>query len=396
MDTIVWLFILLSAAAGFFVTWQICDLIADNVVAFAIIFLVGIATFALFCLLKSFTEKQEAAEKEKQRLRSIAEAPEPAPKLYTVPQKVSGRQYELMRLTEQYIAYVTAENKRITASARLQWLEEKEHAQVLLGLPAEQRIEHNKITAARDDSAQAEKEKKAACWTGRNLLPDTGFTQENEKYRAVCSSMKDELPEPARSFFSKTNVGVLYLSNGKYLICTFWYPILFDETANSFSIITYNKISTKRDYRLEQVDGYGYGEDVKERHWYHEKKNGGPDLRYNDNPSWATVYRGIAVIACDGLTRKIEYPNRKEADITLESIKAFIALTKSEKFKKYAAVLLKTKDIFDFTALAKAVEAMPAAKIDHKDTVTPKQAETGRTAAGTENTYRCIATEATL
>lgn len=360
----------------FYVAQQIFNLVADNAIFFMVLFLFGIVAFFLYRLLKSFTEKQEAAEKEKQRLRTIADAPEPAPKLYTIPQKVSGRQYELLRLTEKYMAYVTAENKCISASARLHWLEEKEHAQVLLGLSEEQRIEHDKIIAARDASEQAEKEKRDACWTGWNLEPNTGFLQESEKYRVFCSIMKDDLPEPTRSFFSKTNVGALYLSNGKYLICTFWYPILFDETANSFSILTYNKISTKRDYRLEQVDGYGYGEDVKERHWYHEKKNGGPDLRYNDNPSWATVYRGIAIITCDGWTRKIEYPNRKEADNTLESIKAFIAVTKTEKYKKYASVLLKTKDIFNFAALANAVKEASAAESNHKDAVVSKQATT--------------------
>lgn len=369
-----WVIVLLFGAV-LFVGMQIFNLIADNAAFFAVVFLIGVSIFILYRLLKTFTEKQEAAEKEKRRLRSIAEAPEPAPKLYPVPQNDSSRQYEFLRLTEQYISYVTAENSRMTTSARLQWLKEKEHAQVMLGLPAEQRVGDNTIATAKDEAAQAEQSARTACWTGWKLVPTADFTQEQEKFRAICRVMNDKLPEPASGFFAKTNIGALYLSNGKYLICTFWYPVLYDETANSFTILAYNKISTKRDYRLDHVDGYGYGEDVAEQHWYHEKKNGGPDLRYNDNPTWVTVYRGIAAITCDGLTRKIEYPNRKAADAALEAVKSYIDLTKKEKFKKYTTVLLKTKDLYDYAALVKAVETALAASADRQKTVAQKQKE---------------------
>ena len=70
-----------------------------------------------------------------------------------------------------------------------------------------------------------------------------------------------------------------------------------NNTTNDVKIVRYSDFTAKSGFTTVPRNGsYSSTDEIAYTRWQYEKLNGGPDLRYKDNPSTTYIYRGYVDI----------------------------------------------------------------------------------------------------
>ena len=96
------------------------------------------------------------------------------------------------------------------------------------------------------------------------------------------------------------------------------------RSQDEFSIHAYNKLRLKKEIRTETCKDKAIDDEVQRTFWTHTRKDGGPDMRYNDNQLYYVVYRGEIILSYSGKSASLPFSNKSKADNFELAFDAFV------------------------------------------------------------------------
>lgn len=300
-------------------------------VVWVILIFIAIVTAAvIFTTVKVITKKKE--------LEKVINAEEPRPRVFKTPKKFEFSSTLECLINEKYTEYISAYNSFIKEKGHLEYLKERLDAEHKLGLEGEDstRAEIEKC-APKVESLRASMEK--IHWHNYFCSKADSAISLFEKFKDMCNVLPvlNKVPEPMYSF-AQNGKPWISLSDGVKIMLSEFFVALWNTSENSIRIYKYESLQIKSDYTIKSLP-FGtspkVGEEVAKKHWKHERADGTPDKRFQDNPTRVDVFCAHIVFTLGDYKAKIDTLSKSKAESMEKRINAYKKSVAAVAIRKY-------------------------------------------------------------
>ncbi len=304
---------------------------------------IGIVLCVLSCALAIIFLVQYILERkeERRKLYMAVQTPEPQMIHHQAKRLVTNASPEEIRLYKALSEFLAAYDVYSYEKEKLSWMYERFEAQTQLKMQ----------TDFSEESFQKQKklvtQKEANCRLKAFSFPKDLCPQ---RPLHLFQKLGETLPSPKTPllslFFAGAPVYAILQKGKETAYLTPSYLLFFDENSFSFSIEKYEQLSFETEIIREKKTGpFKDSDEIAFTTWEHERKDGGPDLRYRENHSTTYLYRGKMILSCKENRWVLEFPNKTTVEHFAQSLKEFLEakpeVVRSTK-KEKTSVLPKT------------------------------------------------------
>ena len=272
------------------------------------------AAFGIYFLYQRFSDQNQ----KEQALLKILERPEPRPQVHRAKVPDQKASNEEIRLFEALNAFLPAYDAYLYEQKRLDWMKQRMEAQSKLG---------RTLDISETQLKEQERTIKAAATRCRMQgleEPGSGYQRPMELFWKLTGPLAPTKDPMLTLFFNTLPVYALVQQGQEVVYFTPWYLLLFDREAMSLTIEDYEALKVETKIETVARDQYQADDEVVRRSWQYERKDGGPDRRYRDNPCTTWVYRGKVLLSCNGLCWQLDFSNKTKAEAYAGAVKAFL------------------------------------------------------------------------
>ena len=272
------------------------------------------AAFGIYFLYQRFSDQNQ----KEQALLKILECPEPRPQVHRAKVPDQKASNEEIRLFEALNAFLPAYDAYLYEQKRLDWMKQRMEAQSKLGCT---------LDISETQLKEQERTIKAAATRCRMQgleEPVRGYQRPMELFWKLTGPLAPTKDPMLTLFFKTLPVYALVQQGQEAVYLTPWYLLFFDRDAISLTIVDYKALKVETKIETVVRDQYQADDEVVRRSWQYERKDGGPDRRYRDNPCTTWVYRGKVLLSCNGLCWQLDFSNKTKAEAYAGAVKAFL------------------------------------------------------------------------
>ena len=272
------------------------------------------AAFGIYFLYQRFSDQNQ----KEQALLEILECPEPRPQVHRAKVPDQKASNEEIRLFEALNAFLPAYDAYLYEQKRLDWMKQRMEAQSKLG---------RTLDISETQLKEQERTIKAAATRCRMQgleEPVRGYQRPMELFWKLTGPLAPTKDPMLTLFFKTLPVYALVQQGQEAVYLTPWYLLFFDRDAISLTIEDYEALKVETKIETVVRDQYQADDEVVRRSWQYERKDGGPDRRYRDNPCTTWVYRGKVLLSCNGLCWQLDFSNKTKAEAYAGAVKAFL------------------------------------------------------------------------
>lgn len=272
------------------------------------------AAFGIYFLYQRFSDQNQ----KEQALLKILERPEPRPQVHRAKVPDQKASNEEIRLFEALNAFLPAYDAYLYERKRLDWMKQRMEAQSKLGCT---------LDISETQLKEQERTIKAAATRCRMQgleEPVRGYQRPMELFWKLTGPLAPTKDPMLMLFFKTLPVYALVQQGQEVVYFTPWYLLFFDRDAISLTIVDYKALKVETKIETVVRDQYQSDDEVVRRSWQYERKDGGPDRRYRDNPCTTWVYRGKVLLSCNGLCWQLDFSNKTKAEAYAGAVKAFL------------------------------------------------------------------------
>lgn len=272
------------------------------------------AAFGIYFLYQHFSDQNQ----KEQALLKILERPEPRPQVHRAKVPDQKASNEEIRLFEALNAFLPAYDAYLYERKRLDWMKQRMEAQSKLG---------RTLDISETQLKEQERTIKAAATRCRMQgleEPVRGYQRPMELFWKLTGPLAPTKDPMLTLFFKTLPVYALVQQGQEAVYFTPWYLLFFDRDAISLTIVDYEALKVETKIETVVRDQYQADDEVVRRSWQYERKDGGPDRRYRDNPCTTWVYRGKVLLSCNGLCWQLDFSNKTKAETYAGAVKAFL------------------------------------------------------------------------
>lgn len=272
------------------------------------------AAFGIYFLYQRFSDQNQ----KEQALLKILERPEPRPQVHRAKVPDQKASNEEIRLFEALNAFLPAYDAYLYERKRLDWMKQRMEAQSKLGCT---------LDISETQLKEQERTIKAAATRCRMQgleEPVRGYQRPMELFWKLTGPLAPTKDPMLTLFFKTLPVYALVQQGQEAVYLTPWYLLFFDRDAISLTIEDYEALKVETKIETVVRDQYQADDEVVRRSWQYERKDGGPDRRYRDNPCTTWVYRGKVLLSCNGLCWQLDFSNKTKAEAYAGAVKAFL------------------------------------------------------------------------
>lgn len=272
------------------------------------------AAFGIYFLYQHFSEQNQ----KEQALLKILERPEPRPQVHRAKVPDQKASNEEIRVFEALNAFLPAYDAYLYERKRLDWMKQRMEAQSKLGCT---------LDISETQLKEQERTIKAAATRCRMQgleEPVRGYQRPMELFWKLTGPLAPTKDPMLTLFFKTLPVYALVQQGQEAVYLTPWYLLFFDRDAISLTIEDYEALKVETKIETVVRDQYQADDEVVRRSWQYERKDGGPDRRYRDNPCTTWVYRGKVLLSCNGLCWQLDFSNKTKAEAYAGAVKAFL------------------------------------------------------------------------
>ena len=272
------------------------------------------AAFGIYFLYQRFSDQNQ----KEQALLKILECPEPRPQVHRAKVPDQKASNEEIRLFEALNAFLPAYDAYLYEQKRLDWMKQRMEAQSKLGCT---------LDISETQLKEQERTIKAAATRCRMQgleEPVRGYQRPMELFWKLTGPLAPTKDPMLTLFFKTLPVYALVQQGQEAVYFTPWYLLFFDRDAISLTIVDYKALKVETKIETVVRDQYQADDEVVRRSWQYERKDGGPDRRYRDNPCTTWVYRGKVLLSCNGLCWQLDFSNKTKAEAYAGAVKAFL------------------------------------------------------------------------
>lgn len=272
------------------------------------------AAFGIYFLYQRFSDQNQ----KEQALLKILERPEPRPQVHRAKVPDQKASNEEIRVFEALNAFLPAYDAYLYERKRLDWMKQRMEAQSKLG---------RTLDISETQLKEQERTIKAAATRCRMQgleEPVRGYQRPMELFWKLTGPLAPTKDPMLTLFFKTLPVYALVQQGQEAVYFTPWYLLFFDREAMSLTIVDYKALKVETKIETVVRDQYQSDDEVVRRSWQYERKDGGPDRRYRDNPCTTWVYRGKVLLSCNGLCWQLDFSNKTKAEAYAGAVKAFL------------------------------------------------------------------------
>lgn len=272
------------------------------------------AAFGIYFLYQRFSDQNQ----KEQALLKILERPEPRPQVHRAKVPDQKASNEEIRVFEALNAFLPAYDAYLYERKRLDWMKQRMEAQSKLGCT---------LDISETQLKEQERTIKAAATRCRMQgleEPVRGYQRPMELFWKLTGPLAPTKDPMLMLFFKTLPVYALVQQGQEVVYFTPWYLLFFDREAMSLTIEDYEALKVETKIETVVRDQYQADDEVVRRSWQYERKDGGPDRRYRDNPCTTWVYRGKVLLSCNGLCWQLDFSNKTKAEAYAGAVKAFL------------------------------------------------------------------------
>lgn len=272
------------------------------------------AAFGIYFLYQRFSDQNQ----KEQALLKILERPEPRPQVHRAKVPDQKASNEEIRVFEALNAFLPAYDAYLYERKRLDWMKQRMEAQSKLGCT---------LDISETQLKEQERTIKAAATRCRMQgleEPVRGYQRPMELFWKLTGPLAPTKDPMLMLFFKTLPVYALVQQGQEVVYFTPWYLLFFDRDAISLTIVDYKALKVETKIETVVRDQYQADDEVVRRSWQYERKDGGPDRRYRDNPCTTWVYRGKVLLSCNGLCWQLDFSNKTKAEAYAGAVKAFL------------------------------------------------------------------------
>ena len=272
------------------------------------------AAFGIYFLYQRFSDQNQ----KEQALLEILECPEPRPQVHRAKVPDQKASNEEIRVFEALNAFLPAYDAYLYEQKRLDWMKQRMEAQSKLG---------RTLDISETQLKEQERTIKAAATRCRMQgleEPVRGYQRPMELFWKLTGPLEPTKDPMLMLFFKTLPVYALVQQGQEVVYFTPWYLLFFDRDAISLTIVDYKALKVETKIETVVRDQYQSDDEVVRRSWQYERKDGGPDRRYRDNPCTTWVYRGKVLLSCNGLCWQLDFSNKTKAEAYAGAVKAFL------------------------------------------------------------------------
>ena len=272
------------------------------------------AAFGIYFLYQRFSDQNQ----KEQALLKILERPEPRPQVHRAKVPDQKASNEEIRVFEALNAFLPAYDAYLYERKRLDWMKQRMEAQSKLG---------RTLDISETQLKEQERTIKAAATRCRMQgleEPVRGYQRPMELFWKLTGPLAPTKDPMLMLFFKTLPVYALVQQGQEVVYFTPWYLLFFDRDAISLTIVDYKALKVETKIETVVRDQYQSDDEVVRRSWQYERKDGGPDRRYRDNPCTTWVYRGKVLLSCNGLCWQLDFSNKTKAEAYAGAVKAFL------------------------------------------------------------------------
>ena len=272
------------------------------------------AAFGIYFLYQRFSDQNQ----KEQALLKILERPEPRPQVHRAKVPDQKASNEEIRVFEALNAFLPAYDAYLYEQKRLDWMKQRMEAQSKLG---------RTLDISETQLKEQERTIKAAATRCRMQgleEPVRGYQRPMELFWKLTGPLAPTKDPMLMLFFKTLPVYALVQQGQEVVYFTPWYLLFFDRDAISLTIVDYKALKVETKIETVVRDQYQSDDEVVRRSWQYERKDGGPDRRYRDNPCTTWVYRGKVLLSCNGLCWQLDFSNKTKAEAYAGAVKAFL------------------------------------------------------------------------
>ena len=272
------------------------------------------AAFGIYFLYQRFSDQNQ----KEQALLEILECPEPRPQVHRAKVPDQKASNEEIRVFEALNAFLPAYDAYLYERKRLDWMKQRMEAQSKLGCT---------LDISETQLKEQERTIKAAATRCRMQgleEPVRGYQRPMELFWKLTGPLEPTKDPMLMLFFKTLPVYALVQQGQEVVYFTPWYLLFFDRDAISLTIVDYKALKVETKIETVVRDQYQSDDEVVRRSWQYERKDGGPDRRYRDNPCTTWVYRGKVLLSCNGLCWQLDFSNKTKAEAYAGAVKAFL------------------------------------------------------------------------
>ena len=272
------------------------------------------AAFGIYFLYQRFSDQNQ----KEQALLKILERPEPRPQVHRAKVPDQKASNEEIRVFEALNAFLPAYDAYLYERKRLDWMKQRMEAQSKLGCT---------LDISETQLKEQERTIKAAATRCRMQgleEPVRGYQRPMELFWKLTGPLAPTKDPMLTLFFKTLPVYALVQQGQEAVYFTPWYLLFFDREAMSLTIEDYEALKVETKIETVVRDQYQADDEFVRRSWQYERKDGGPDRRYRDNPCTTWVYRGKVLLSCNGLCWQLDFSNKTKAEAYAGAVKAFL------------------------------------------------------------------------
>ena len=272
------------------------------------------AAFGIYFLYQRFSDQNQ----KEQAILKILERPEPRPQVHRAKVPDQKASNEEIRVFEALNAFLPAYDAYLYEQKRLDWMKQRMEAQSKLG---------RTLDISETQLKEQERTIKAAATRCRMQgleEPVRGYQRPMELFWKLTGPLAPTKDPMLTLFFKTLPVYALVQQGQEAVYLTPWYLLFFDRDAISLTIVDYKALKVETKIETVVRDQYQSDDEVVRRSWKYERKDGGPDRRYRDNPCTTWVYRGKVLLSCNGLCWQLDFSNKTKAEAYAGAVKAFL------------------------------------------------------------------------
>ena len=295
--------------------------------------IVIVIIYGIYDSIKQRRVEEERKEQEKKNDLAWLKLPEPSHKGAQMP-TYSSSPKELERIGSDYCEYLKTLDNINHIKKHIDWITKTDNINKKYELSSEIdcRSELDKA-----NSELRNEEKKLTKLKYRNNIRFNVRTEEIEnKYNRLITALntaqnklKHEDSDVLGFFDKRNTISTSTVWGSDFFICAPWYVFTIEsKTFKTLNIVKYTDLTLNHWFNEEEVNYALYSDDIARVKYEHEKKNGGPDLRYANNKKTTYVYRGHVGISLKGKTAGeydiiLNFPNKGKTNEFINSWKAY-------------------------------------------------------------------------
>lgn len=257
---------------------------------------------------------------EKEALYRELQVPEPKLALHQAKRPGEHGSPEEIRVYEALKQFLSAYDTYLCAVEKLHWMHKRCEAQSKLEMETDFSEEQFQT------QERAIKLEERHCCEKALSSPEAFYPGRPRKFFDNLSRHLVAVEDPLVShFLCGIPVYTVRGSCAEMVYFTPWYLLFFDRNNLSFTIEDYESLCFEAEtFTVKKDDSFCVNDEIAFQVWEHQRKDGGPDLRYRDNTCTTYLYRGRATFSCRNHTWSMDFPNKSSVENLEKSLREFL------------------------------------------------------------------------